>query len=218
MGLFKKKSDPISDRARALNEQIAQLEEQIRELSAHQDEPPGPTAVSSPPPADAPPQSHSLAPSPDPEPASPPPPEPRRSSQTASPTRPKLRSTALPLGPDIPASTHPLWPAGRSKDALPASLKTNPCQAGPSAAATPPKDLGVRRSDWADSWRRLKNHFRGPATSNPKLVNYLAAGSIQGLRPLRYEKRVARNRFILLLTCLILVLWGIIALVLKRSP
>jgi hypothetical protein len=43
-------------------------------------------------------------------------------------------------------------------------------------------------------------------------VNYLAAGSIQGLRPLRYEKRVARNRFIVLAVILLLALWGLIAI------
>ena len=52
--------------------------------------------------------------------------------------------------------------------------------------------------------------FHGPATNNPKLVNYLAAGSIQGLRPMRYEKRVARNRFIFLVVVLALVMWGLI--------
>ena len=77
-------------------------------------------------------------------------------------------------------------------------------------------ELGVRKYDLPALLHRLRNHFRGPAASNPKLVSYLAAGGIQGLRPLRYEKRVARNRFILLLVCLILVLWGIIATVLKH--
>jgi hypothetical protein len=48
-------------------------------------------------------------------------------------------------------------------------------------------------------------------------VNYLAAGSIQGLRPLRYEKRVARNRFLFLVVVLVLVLWGIIVVIFKRS-
>ena len=47
-------------------------------------------------------------------------------------------------------------------------------------------------------------------------MNYLAAGSIQGLRPLRYEKRVARNRFIFLVVVLVLVLWGILAVIFKR--
>jgi uncharacterized protein involved in exopolysaccharide biosynthesis len=42
-------------------------------------------------------------------------------------------------------------------------------------------------------------------------VNYLAAGGIQGLRPMRYEKRVARNRFVVLVVFLFLMLLGIIA-------
>jgi hypothetical protein len=37
------------------------------------------------------------------------------------------------------------------------------------------------------------------------------------LRPLRYEKRVARNRFIFLVAVLLLVLWGIIAVIFKRG-
>jgi hypothetical protein len=41
------------------------------------------------------------------------------------------------------------------------------------------------------------------------MVHYLAAGSIQGLRPLRYERRVARNRFLAFLALLLLVLWGL---------
>ena len=58
--------------------------------------------------------------------------------------------------------------------------------------------------------RRFRNQFRGPSTTNPKLVSYLAAGGLQGLRPLRYEKRVARNRFIALVIVLFLTLLGII--------
>ena len=77
-------------------------------------------------------------------------------------------------------------------------------------------ELGVRKYDLAAFWHRFKSNFRGPATSNPKLVNYLAAGSIQGLRPLRYEKRVARNRFIAFVTLLILALWGMIAMLIRR--
>ena len=55
---------------------------------------------------------------------------------------------------------------------------------------------------------RLRHFFHGPSTSNPKLVNYLAAGGVQGLRPLRKEKRVARNRFILFAALLFVVLFG----------
>jgi cell division protein FtsB len=48
-------------------------------------------------------------------------------------------------------------------------------------------------------------------------VNYLAAGGIQGLRPMRYEKRVARNRFIALVIILFLTLLGIVAVFVKRG-
>ncbi len=59
-------------------------------------------------------------------------------------------------------------------------------------------------------WDRIINNFRKPPVSNnPKMVNFLAAGSIQGLRPLRYERRVARNRFLAFTTILALILIGL---------
>ena len=66
----------------------------------------------------------------------------------------------------------------------------------------------MRKYDLLALLRRLRGNFRGPSTTNPKLVSYLAAGGIQGLRPLRYEKRVARNRFIFFVVILLLVLLG----------
>ena len=76
-------------------------------------------------------------------------------------------------------------------------------------------ELGVRKYDLPALWSRLRNHFRGPTTSNPRLVNYLAAGGVHGLRPMRYEKRVARNRFIALVVVLFLILLGVISLFVK---
>jgi cell division protein FtsB len=83
------------------------------------------------------------------------------------------------------------------------------------AAADHYNELGVRKYDLPALLQRIRKHFRGPATTNPKLVSYLAAGGIQGLRPLRYEKRVARNRFIALVIVLFLVLLGLIAAFVK---
>jgi hypothetical protein len=77
-------------------------------------------------------------------------------------------------------------------------------------------ELGLRKYDLHAAWSRFKSHFRGPVASNPKLVSYLAAGSIQGLRPLRYEKRVARNRFLVFVAALILALWGLIWILVHR--
>jgi hypothetical protein len=48
-------------------------------------------------------------------------------------------------------------------------------------------------------------------------VSYLAAGGIQGLRPLRYEKRVARNRFIFFVIFLVLILLGTFLVFLKKQ-
>ncbi|MBI3880438.1 MAG: hypothetical protein HY301_10300 [Verrucomicrobia bacterium] len=76
-------------------------------------------------------------------------------------------------------------------------------------------EQGVRKFDLAGALRRAQGIFRGADTSNPKLVSYLAAGSIQGLKPLRYERRVARNRFILLSVVFFLLLWGILAVILR---
>jgi hypothetical protein len=87
----------------------------------------------------------------------------------------------------------------------------------PDAESPPPApELGVRRNNASSIWQRFKHNFRGPVTSNPKLVHYLSAGSIQGLRPLRYEKRVARNRVIVLAAFLVLALWGVIAIFISR--
>ncbi len=77
-------------------------------------------------------------------------------------------------------------------------------------------ELGVRKYDLPALFNRLRNHLRGPTTSNPRLVNYLAAGGVQGLRPLRYEKRVARNRFIWLVVVVSVVLFGLAYVLLPK--
>ena len=70
-------------------------------------------------------------------------------------------------------------------------------------------ELGVRKYDLPALWRRVQQNFRGPSATNPRLVSYLAAGrGVQGLQPLRYEKRVARNRFLAFVIALFLVLLG----------
>jgi len=182
MGLFKKKPDPISERAKVLNDQIAAIEAEIQKL-AEQKETPPPAA------------SHT--------------PVSALSSTLTQTQSPRLRSTARPRGPNVPATTQePVFEeVGQDR------IKSG------SEPATPANhhELGVRKDDLASAWERLKNHFRGPAASNPKLVHYLSAGSIQGLRPLRYEKRVARNRFIALAVGLVLLLWALIALFVSRN-
>ena len=163
MRLFKKKVDPLSDRARTLNAEIAALETQIKKLS----------------------------------------------SQTP-PSRPspRLRSTTLPNG-------HTVVPPAHAVSNEPIFEEAGPNATSSSVESETTRDhyneLGVRKYDLLAVWRRLQQLFHGPTANNPKLINYLASGSIQGLRPLRYEKRVARNRFIFAAILLFLLLWGIFA-------
>ncbi len=181
MAWFKKKPDPLSDRARALNDEIASLEAQIKQLDSQLQE--------APPPA-------------------------------------KLRSTAVPQGETVQRAPEPPASSGPKT-----AKRENPTTQEPifeevdqdrlksrGEVATPEhyNDLGVRKYDLPALLRRIRNHFRGPSTNNPKLVHYLAAGGVQGLRPLRYEKRVARNRFILFVAVLFSVLLGIILVYVKH--
>ncbi|HXU78574.1 MAG TPA: hypothetical protein VN794_18505 [Methylomirabilota bacterium] len=177
MAWFRKKADPISDRARALNEEIAQLEAQIKKLDS-------------------------------------------RTQRDTS--QPRLRSTALPHGAQVPHAAEPAPPlsppAPVSHEPIFEDVDQDRLVARPEGAATPQhfNELGVRKYDLPALFRRWRNHLRGPSTTNPKLVSYLAAGGIQGLRPLRYEKRVARNRFIALVVFLFLMLLGIILAVVRH--
>ena len=181
MAWFHKKSDPISDRARALNEEIAALEALIKTLDNRLQRQ----------------QNH-----------------------------PRLRSTARPQGATIayapqvdstPVTFTPTPPA-KSEDPIFESVDQDRLQTQENGASHPDhyNDLGVRKYDLPALVRRIKGQFQGPSTTNPKLVSYLAAGGIQGLRPLRYEKRVARNRFIALAVFLFLVLLGLLAVFVRR--
>ena len=171
MAWFRKNTDPVSERARVLNDEIAELESQIQKLDERLQ------------------RNHS---------------------------HPRLRSTALPHGttvshlpsPSDSPSFEPIPHEPIFEDVDQDRLKTR------TETATTPEhynDLGVRKYDLTALFRRARSQFRGPSTTNPKLVSYLAAGGITGLRPMRYEKRVARNRFIALVIFLFLMLLGIIA-------
>ena len=178
MGWLRKTRDPVSDRARALNDEIARLESQIKKLDSklRRDESPS-------------------------RPRSTPLPRPASASPSDNP------QVVIAPPPPAPAASEPIFERV-DQHRLTARAETED---------TPEhfNDLGVRKYDLPALFRRLRNHFRGPSTTNPKLVSYLAAGGLQGLRPLRYEKRVARNRFIVLVIVLFLTLLGILSAVHK---
>jgi hypothetical protein len=168
MGLFtnKRPSDPIADRSRALEDEIAALEAEIKELGNRLGEAPLP---------------------------------------------PRLRSTALP-------GQMPTGALHRIAEPVFEEVETDRVTVDAEGETTPShyNELGVRKFDLVAAWHRLQKHVYGPSANNPKLVNYLAAGSIQGLRPLRYEKRVARNRVIALTIIFLCVILGILAILQKH--
>ncbi len=124
-------------------------------------------------------------------------------------SHPRVRSTAFPEGRVLPA--HPLAPPAREPIFEDVNHQRMQATSEPEAnAAHFNEDLGIRKYDLLAVWRRWQAQWRGPGTANPRLVSYLAAGSIRGLRPLRYEKRVARTRFYLLSAVLLVVLWGLL--------
>ena len=176
MAWFRKRPDPIDERARALNDEIARLESQIQELDAQLQRDQG---------------------------------------------QPRLRSTALPHGATLshttPPPSPPSSPPPAPREPIFEELGRDLLDERSEAPTTPEhyNQLGVRKYDLPALWRRLREHLRGPSTTNPRLVSYLAAGGIQGLRPLRYEKRVARNRFIFFVVILFLALLGILLVFLR---
>jgi hypothetical protein len=174
MALFKKKADPINERARALNAEIVALESRIKKLDSQLQQTPPPPRL-----------------------------RPAVMPQGANAYRPPE-----PAPQPAPVANEPIFEKVDQKRLDPAS-----------DTASPPEhfnELGVRKYDLPALLRRIKNHFRGPTTTNAKLVSYLAAGGVTGLRPMRYEKRVARNRFIVLFVFLFVILLGIILVFVKH--
>jgi hypothetical protein len=76
--------------------------------------------------------------------------------------------------------------------------------------------ISSKPTGFRERFKRLKKEVGAAPVSNPKLVKLLSSGNIEGLQPLRYERRVARNRFLFLFFLLLLVLTGL-AMVLTRN-
>ncbi len=125
------------------------------------------------------------------------------------PDAPRLRSTVRPHSGASAASS--------SNDPVFEEVDLKGVTRGVDMQDTPAhyNELGVRKYDLAAAIKRWTSRLRGGQGSNPKLINYLASGSVHGLRPLRYEKRVARYRFIAAVAFLLLVLYGLCAALLK---
>ncbi len=128
-------------------------------------------------------------------------------NQTLGPTGPTPASPPSPPAPRPSPFAAPTAPSEPVFEQMP----PRPLEPhGPDALGREAVELGLRRPVWSQWWRRMKGQFVDPPPTNEKLMNYLAAGGIQGLRPLRYERRVARNRIIFVCVVLGLMLWGVL--------
>jgi hypothetical protein len=171
MGLLNKKPDPISDKARSLEAEIAALEAEIKKLD----------------------------------------------TQLARTPSPKFRSTAAPPGATIPRAAEKPAPPPPKTEPVFEEIKRGPL--APVAGNETPEifnELGVRKYDLPALWSRIRKHLHGPSASNPRLISLLAAGSVQGLHPLRKEKRIARNRVLTLALILFAILLGTLWLYVKH--
>ncbi len=130
-----------------------------------------------------------------------------------APSIPRLRPSVPPSQGDFPHHTTPASVATASL----VEVDLPPNIAAPVAAETPAhyNPSGVRKFDLISALQRFRKSVTAPEPTNPKLVTYLAAGNIHGLRPLRHEKRVARNRFIVLSVVLLGILFAIFKLLVR---
>lgn len=167
MAWFKRKSDPISQREKALTAEIAALESQIKRLDTRLQREQNQPAPATPPPTST----------------RPPPPAPPPVEMVIEGGSRSVRN----LRPELPSTPQHY------------------------------NELGVRKYDLLALWERLRSWFAGPSPANPQLLKMLAAGNIEGLRPLRIEKRKARRRFLVLATLLFLVLLGIISVFIRHG-
>ena len=124
---------------------------------------------------------------------------------------PRVRQTAYPSHGAPPKPNAANEPANPQHDPVFEPVDQQRLQ---QAATNPFKDRHdakeLRREGSTPFWQKAARYFRGPTSSNPKLVSYLAAGNIQGLQPLRYERRVARNRLLLWIGIIIILIVGLL--------
>ena len=169
MAFPKKMPDLLSAKARALNDEIAALEAEIKKLD----------------------------------------------TQLQRPVEPRFSNAYPPSVAVVSSPAEKVLPAPVAPE--PVFEDLNHAQLAPRAEVPELfNELGVRKYDLPGLLHRLQQHFRGPATSNPRLVNYLAAGGVHGLRPLRYERRIARRRFIWLVAALCILLFGMFYVLMPR--
>ncbi len=76
--------------------------------------------------------------------------------------------------------------------------------------------MGVRKFDLHRLWLSLRESLGPSGPPNPKFTTYLAVNAVAGLPALKREKRVARNRVVVLGILLLLILWAVLSSILPQ--
>lgn len=126
----------------------------------------------------------------------------RRISDLAA--RPLPQAQRQPPRPRESGPSHPAAPQRPSPSPAPAPFSIPGPRTGGLGSQAPSDRFNLVEA-WQRLVQRLGFHPRRPSG----LVHLMAAGSVHGLRPLRYERKIARRRFLLSLSLLLLLLYGI---------
>ncbi len=199
MAWFPKKRSPIDRRLDELNRQIADLENQVRKQSQEslrrtEEAAPGP-----PPPSQ------------DAKPTTP------AASHPPGTSRPRFRTTVTPKGA---SPVHGIEPhevdffARRDRPVdftldTPHAPSAKQAETGKGGLAPDRKKGGII-DDLFSLFSKSK-----PQPEQERLASYLTTGSFQRLKPLRYEKRVARTRLIIMVAIIVVIVILIIKFVLR---
>jgi hypothetical protein len=190
MGFFTKRADPLTERARDLQAELAAVQEEIERLESG--------AL----PTTATPKFTSGQP---------------RLRSTALPGGARVVVHGGETAACEPAvAATPAAPAPRREPVLeevsPRPLPEAPVRTG----AAHYNELGVRKFDFSAWAKSLRDRLSGNPGGASRILPLLNAGALHGARPLRREQRVARNRFLALFAVLLLVLFGLFVAVLKQ--
>ncbi|MBG85940.1 MAG: hypothetical protein CMO80_03445 [Verrucomicrobiales bacterium] len=128
----------------------------------------------------------------------------REEIRQAEADAPKFRSTVTPQQPG--EQTTQADPIFEEYDQSKVRQPESPLREDGEAVSS--RERGVRA--W---FRQLKKNVGAAPSTNPRLVKLMSVGNIEGLKPLRAEKRQARNRFLFLFGVLLFVLYVLFSLV-----
>src|ERR1043166_1035513 len=193
MAWFKKKQSPIEKRLEELNQQIAELETQARrqeEAAVRRAAQPSESETDG--------QNQIVAPTE---------PEIEKPAPDKSAHRPRFRTTVTPSGVSPVHGIEPHEVDFFARRDKPVDFSLEQGQSSPAKSSEAKKDSAETQAPqshgFLDDILRLFHKPKSPP-SRARLA-YLTTGSFKRLKPLKYERRVARNRAIVLILILAVV-------------